>query len=173
MTMVTAGGVRPEEARDLGAIHAVHEACFPTDAEARLVARLREAGRLTVSLLAEVDGEVVGHAGWSPVVAATGAVGIGLAPLAVRASHRRQGIAACLVEAGLLACRSAGFGWAVVLGRPAYYARFGFEPASAFGLTDEYRGGPAFQVVELRPGELPTGAGLVKYAPEFAELGFS
>ncbi len=74
------------------------------------------------------------------------------------------------MRAGLAACRSAGFAWAVVLGSPAYYARFGFRPAAAAGLADEYAGGPAFQCMELTPGGLPIGPGLVRYAPEFGSL---
>jgi putative acetyltransferase len=163
--------VRPEQPGDVAAIHAVHAASFPTDVEARLVSLLRAAGHLLGSLVAEADGAIVGHVAFSPVSAATGAVGAGLAPVAVLESHRRQGIAARLIEAGLAACRSAGFGWAVVMGEPAYYSRFGFRAASAFGLSDEYGGGPAFQVVELVPGGLPSAAGLVRYAPEFASLG--
>ena len=163
--------VRPEQPGDVAAIHAVHAASFPTGAEARLVSLLREAEQLPVSLVAETDGAIVGHVAFSPVSAANGAVGVGLAPVAVLASHRRQGIAARLIEAGLAACRSAGFGWAAVLGEPAYYSRFGFRPASAFGLSDEYGGGPAFQVIELVPDGLPSGVGLVRYAPEFASLG--
>ena len=163
--------VRPERPGDVPAIRAVHAASFPTDAEARLVDRLRDAGRLVVSLVAEADGAVVGHVAFSPVAAAAGAPGAGMAPVAVAEAHRRRGVAAELVRAGLQACRDAGFGWAVVLGEPADYARFGFRPASAFGLSDEYGGGPAFQAVELAPGALPAGAGLVRYGPEFAGLG--
>jgi putative acetyltransferase len=163
--------MRPEQPVDVAAIHAVHAASFPTDVEARLVSLLRAAQRLLVSLVAEADGVIVGHLAFSPVSAATGAIGTGLAPVAVLESHGRHGIAARLIEAGLAACRSAGFRWAVVMGEPAYYARFGFRPASAFGLSDEYGGGPAFQVVELVPGGLPSGAGLVRYAAEFASLG--
>ena len=59
----------------------------------------------------------------------------------------------------------------VVLGEPAYYGRFGFTVASSWGLWDQYGGGPAFQVLELRPGGVPRGAGLVQYAEEFALLG--
>ncbi|MCA9028442.1 MAG: N-acetyltransferase [Planctomycetaceae bacterium] len=161
---------RRELSCDVTAIHAVHVACFPADAEARLVDCLREARRLTVSLVAEVDGEIVGHVAFSPVTVASGATGIGLAPVAVLEAHQRQGIAARLIEAGLQACREAGFGWAVVLGDPAYYARFGFRPASEFGLSDEYGGGDAFQAIELIDGQLPMNGGLVQYAPEFAEL---
>ena len=74
-------------------------------------------------------------------------------------------------HARALAHPEPGFGWVVVLGEPEYYSRFGFRPASAFGLSDEYGGGPAFQAVELVAGALPVGAGLVRYAPEFASLG--
>jgi putative acetyltransferase len=163
--------VQPERPDDLPVIHALHAASFQSDAEARLVDALRAAGRLPVSLVARVGGAVVGHVAFSPVTAAAGVAGVGLAPLAVAAAHRRRGVAAELVRAGLAACRTAGFGWAVVLGEPAYYARFGFGPATDFGLSDEYGGGPAFQTVELIAGALPAGAGQVRYAPEFAALG--
>jgi putative acetyltransferase len=162
--------VHPERPGDAAAIHAVHAASFPTDLEARLVGLLRAAGRLPVSLVAEVGGAVVGHIAFSPVTAASGAAGAGLAPVAVTAPHRRHRIAAALVRVGLEACRTAGFGWAVVMGEPAYYSRFGFRPAAEFGLIDEYGGGPAFQAIELVPGALPVGAGLVRYAPEFAAV---
>jgi putative acetyltransferase len=162
--------VRHEQPNDVGAIFAVHASSFPTDAEARLVDLLRGAGRLIVSLVAEVDGAVVGHVAFSPVTDENGAVGAGLAPLAVIESLRCQGVAAELVRAGLDACRDAGFRWAVVLGEPEYYSRFGFGAATQFGLFDEYGGGPAFQVLELVPGGIPTGGGLVRYAPEFASV---
>ena len=163
--------IHTERPDDVAAIYAVHAASFPTDLEARLVDLLRFAGRLAVSLVAESGDVVVGHIAFSPVTAASGAVGVGLAPVAVAESLRRRGIAAALVRAGLEACRAAGFGWAVVMGEPAYYSRFGFRPASEFGLSDEYGGGPAFQAMELVPGALPVGAGLVRYAPEFAVVG--
>ena len=56
----------------------------------------------------------------------------------------------------------------MVLGEPGYYGRFGFQPAPGLGLSDAYGGGDAFQVIELLPGGIPVGAGLVRYAPEFA-----
>jgi putative acetyltransferase len=163
--------IRPEQPGDATAIYAVHAASFPSAEEARLVDLLRGAGRLTVSLVAEIGGVVIGHIAFSPVTTASGAMGAGLAPLAVAEPRRRQGVAAELVRAGLEACRAAGFGWAVVLGEPAYYGRFGFRAASEFGLSDEYGGGSAFQAIELVPGALPTGAGLVQYTAEFASLG--
>ncbi|AMV36471.1 GNAT family N-acetyltransferase [Planctomyces sp. SH-PL62] len=162
--------IRPERPGDEPAIRAVVAAAFPTEAEARLVDLLREAGRLSVSLVAEVDGEVVGHVAFSPVTVGPGVIGAGLAPLAVRSANRGRGVGGMLIGEGLAACCTAGFGWAVVLGEPRYYARFGFRPAPGVGLADEYGGGDAFQVAELVPGALPVGAGLVRYAPEFASL---
>jgi putative acetyltransferase len=163
--------IRHERPGDEPGIHAVHVACFPGPAEAELVDALRAAGRLTFSLVAEVCGTIVGHVAFSPVTANGAPDGIGMAPVAVVAAHRRQGIAADLIRAGLDACRAAGFTWAVVLGNPAYYGRFGFRAAAGFGLSDEYGGGPAFQAMELSPGGVPVGAGLVRYAPEFAAFG--
>jgi len=161
--------VRPERPGDEEAIHAVHAASFPAEDEAKLVDALRAAGRLSLSLVAVVEGRVVGHVAFSPVTAAVGRN---------RDRHwrrspcwrkyRRRGVAAELIRAGLEACRAAGVGWAVVLGSPAYYGRFGFRAATEFGLSDEYGGGPAFQAVELIAGTLPVSGGLVRYAPEFA-----
>lgn len=179
--------VRAERAGDAPAIRAVLAAGFPTEAEARLVQLLRAAGHLPVSLVADQGGELIGHVAFGPVTtepadevgaharigadAVRGAIcGAGLAPLAVLEAHRRRRVGAALVRAGLDACATAGFGWVVVLGDPAYYARFGFRPAAEAGLHDEYGGGPAFQVLELQPGSLPVGAGLVRYSPEFASL---
>src|SRR4051812_33536835 len=104
--------VRPERPGDEEAIHAVHAAGFPTEDEARLVDQLRAGGRLTLSLVAEVDGLIVGHVGFSPVTAASGAAGTGMAPVAVLEAYRRRGVAAELIRAGLEACRAAGVGWA-------------------------------------------------------------
>lgn len=163
--------IRPEQPDDAAAICAVHTASFPSAGEARLIDLLRAAGRLAVSLVAESGGVVIGHVAFSPVTVETGVLGAGLAPLAVVEAHRRQGIAAQLVRAGLEACRAAGFVWVVVLGEPAYYSRFGFRAASEFGLCDEYGGGTAFQCLELVPGAIPVGTGLARYAPEFARSG--
>jgi putative acetyltransferase len=162
--------IRPERPGDVDAIRAVHEASFPTAAEGRLVEMLRAAGRLMISLVAEIDETVVGHVAFSPVTTQAGAIGAGLAPVAVLASHRRRGIAASLIAAGLAECGLLGFGWVVVLGDPHYYVRFGFRPAAEFGLTDEYGGGVAFQALELIAGPMPVGGGLVRYGPEFADF---
>jgi len=162
--------IRPERPGDIAAIHTLNVSCFHTDVEARLVDLLRDAGHLAVSLVAECDGAIVGHVAFSPVTAASGEAGVGLAPLAAAEAYRNRGIGAALVEEGLLECERAGDGWVVVLGDPAYYRRFGFRPALESGLTDEYGGGDWFQVLELMPTALAGVAGLVRFAPEFDSL---
>ncbi len=163
--------IRPETPEDVDAISRLHISSFPSDAESRLVDELRRANHLQVSLVAEESGEIIGHVAISPVTTHTRVAGSGLAPVAVLEEHRRQGIAASLIRAGLESCRVAGIDWVVVLGDPAYYRRFGFLPAAEFGLVDEYGGGPAFQIIALRAGSIPVNAGTVRYAPEFAMFG--
>lgn len=162
--------VRPERIGDAPAIRRVLSASFPSAAEAALVDLLRDAGNLTVSLVALVDDVVVGHVAFSPVRTHDGRAGLGLAPVAVVSEARSRGVGSALVRAGLVACQDAGCGWVVVLGDPGFYVGFGFAPASDFGLCDQYGGGSAFQVLELTEGTLPVGAGLVCYGPEFASL---
>jgi putative acetyltransferase len=163
--------MRPEQPADADAIRAVHEVAFPTTAEGALVDALRRSGRLTLSLVAVVDGQIAGHVAFSPITVAVREVGQGLAPVAVLPGRQRQGIGGRLVREGLDWCRKAGVPLVVVLGSPAYYGRFGFGPASRWGLCDEYGGGAAFQAIELSPGSIPPGGGLVKYAPEFVAFG--
>jgi putative acetyltransferase len=164
--------IRPENADDADAVRAVHRAGFPTDAEARLVDRLRANGQARVSLVAEMDGGVVGHILFTPVSLAAPAgcsPGLGLAPLAVLPGRQRCGVGSVLVREGLTACRQTECAFVVVLGHPAYYPRFGFRRASEVGLANEYGADAAFMVLELQPGSLPAAGGLVQYGPEFAE----
>ena len=170
--------IREEQRGDEAAIARVLEAAFPTAAEGRLVEALRQAGRLTVSLVALADDQIVGHIAFSPVavgpwpdVMDQSQRGVGLAPLAVLPACERQGIGTALVRQGLAACRAGGWGFVVVLGEPDYYRRFGFRAAARWGLSDEYGGGEAFQALELEPDAIPPGGGLVQYAPEFALFG--
>ncbi len=159
--------IRPERPTDIDQIRAVHEAAFPTPAEAQLVAALRTAGRLVVSLVAELDGEFVGHVAFRPLEVLGG---VGLAPVAVVPQRQSCGLGSALIREGLDRCRAAGWRFVVVLGAPRYYSRFGFQAASRWGLIDEYAGGEAFQVLALVPDGIPSNAGLVRFAREFAKF---
>ena len=164
--------LRSEQPADGAVIHRVVAAAFPTDAEARLVDRLRAADRLRISLVAASPpaGPIIGHIAFSPVSvdgspATAGA--LGLAPVAVDPDHQRQGIGSALIRAGLDACRAIGCPFVVVLGDPAYYRRFGFTTAADVRLSNEYGAHEEFMVLEIQPGSLPEPGGLVRYAPEF------
>jgi putative acetyltransferase len=160
--------IRTENSNDLAAIHAVNAAAFPTDAEARLVDALRDAKHLLVSLVAEVEGRVVGHIAFSPVTLNDIQGGVGLAPVAVLPEHQRQHIGSQLIREGLSICTKAGYAFVVVLGAPKYYSRFGFVRASQYGLGNDYGVDAEFMVQALRPDGLPATSGVVHYAPEFA-----
>jgi putative acetyltransferase len=128
-----------------------------------------------VSMVAEAAGEVVGHILFSPVSIEPPAKNwnaLGLAPLAVIPRMQRQGIGGKLIKAGLQRCQELGIELVVVLGHPIYYPKFGFRPASDYGLDNEYQVDEPFMVIELIPGILKNYEGLVKYAPEFSEIGF-
>ncbi len=166
--------VRLENESDLPAIRKVNEAAFGRRGEADLIDALRAVADPFVSLVAERDGEVVGHISFSPVSiesAEDSFTAIGLAPMSVLPEYQNQGVGSQLVEAGLAECRRLGYEVVVVLGHPAYYPRFGFVPASKHGLTCEYPvPDDTFMVVELTPGALNGKRGLVKYHPAFAEV---
>ena len=176
MTKPTLAGViiREETNYDIGVVRIVHESAFDTPAEADLVDLLRERGKATISLVAEIDGEIVGHILFSPVTIEPPQPGwnaLGLAPVAVIPDRQGRGIGQALVDQGLARGRELGIDLVVVLGDPAYYARFGFQRAIDFGLGNEYQADEHFMVLELTPGTLEQFNGLVKYAPEFNESG--
>jgi putative acetyltransferase len=162
--------VREEQPADVEAIYAVNAEAFEGEGEARLVDALRAGGGLSLSLVAEVDGGIVGHIAFSPVTVTradgTTVSGVGLAPMAVVPGRQRAGIGGRLIEEGLRRLRQHRF--CVVLGHPAYYPRHGFVLASAHGLAwDRPAPDEAFLVQELVPGGLDGVRGVVRYRPEF------
>lgn len=164
--------IRPEAPSDHAAVHDLNVAAFGREAEARLVAMLREQARPLVSLVAEEGGAVVGHIMFSPV-SLHGFAGLmmGLAPMAVAPARQRQGIGSALARTGLERCRELGAAAVVVLGHPDFYPRFGFLPAARFGLACEYDvPAEAFMALELEPHALRGASGTVSYHPAFAGL---
>jgi len=96
---------------------------------------------------------------------------MGLAPMAVVPARQRQGIGSALVRGGLDRCRQCACDAIVVLGHPEYYPRFGFAPASAFGLTSEYDvPDEVFMVLELKQGVLRGKSGVIRYHAAFANV---
>ncbi len=165
--------IRDEEERDWFAVHDLNTASFDTPAEALLVDALREQLKPILALVAEEDDIIVGHIFFSPVLH-TGKPEVkvmGLAPMAVEVDYRRRGIGAALVRDGIQRCEEAGIAAIVVLGDPTYYSRFGFLPAADYGLHCEFEvPAEAFMAMELQPGSLAGGSGVIKYHPSFSLL---
>lgn len=161
--------IRPFRDGDLAAVARVNRAAFGREDEAGLVAMLHTAGHVAYELVAERDGEIVAHILFSPVTIEHGDDGraLGLAPLAVAPAFQRQGIGGALTQAALTTLATGPYRMVVVLGDPAYYARFGFGPARAAGLDDAYGAGDDFMALALKPGGLDGYAGQVRYVAEF------
>lgn len=148
---------RAEREGDAAAIADLLTRAFGGEAEARLVAALRAAGDLTLSMVAEAGGTIIAYLALSPLAAEGPA--LALAPLAVHPAVQRRGIGGALTRAALNIARDHSI---VVLGDPAYYARFGFTPAA----LDSPYAGP--HLMALGP-DLPQGS-RIAHAPAFAAL---
>jgi len=161
--------IREETMTDQAAIREVNRLAFDRDDEACLVDALRDGGYVRVSLVAEVEGEVVGHILFTdlPIDVEGEIVGaLALAPMAVVPSHQGHGIGSMLIQEGLRACAEAGHRIVVVLGHPEFYPRFGFSTKRAEPLESPFSG-EAFMALELVPGALDGVEGKVRYPPPF------
>lgn len=120
-----------------------------------IVEALRAAGSLAVSLVAEVDGRVVGHIAFSAVMMSDGTAGwYGLGPVSVLPAYQGMGIGSALINEGLARLRKLGAKGCCLVGHPHYYGRFGFEHVAEL----VYEGVPpeAFFVLAF-DGPLPQG----------------
>ena len=164
--------IRNETADDAGAIRDLLVSAFPTSAEADLVDRLRRDGDLVMSLVAvHWDGSIIGHVAFPRLRVIASGVGyraVGLAPLAVAAAHRRQGIGASLVQRGLAQLRAEDETLVFVLGDPDYYGRFGFTVGTARPYTSAYDE-THFMALWLEDDAPPAGS--VRYPAAFHAFG--
>lgn len=166
--------IRPELPEDFATVFEIHSRAFSRSEEAELVDKLRSVADPQISLVAELNGQVVGHIFFSPVTIEdeeSSFVALGLAPMAVLPELQNQGVGSLLVKEGLNAARRMSQNIVVVLGHPEFYPRFGFEVASRKGLRCEFPApDKAFMIIELEPGALHGRAGVVKYLPEFSTV---
>ena len=158
--------IRDENSHDWTAVYQVVTSAFGQSAEAKLVGELRDAGDSVISLVAEEDGQVVGHVLLSRMDAPFPA--LALAPVSVTPRRQRSGIGSALIKSAVDRARSEGWAAIFVLGDPNYYARFGFDRAAAAGFTSVYAG-QHFMVLNLA-ASLPATTGEVHHAPAFGAL---
>jgi putative acetyltransferase len=125
--------IRSETSADVGAIAEVTVAAFKTlvisnQTEHFIIAALRAAKALAISLVAEVDGRVVGHIAFSPVTISDGSSDwYGLGPVSVLPEYQRRGIGSALIQEGLSRLKKLGARGCCLVGHPGYYGRFGFR----------------------------------------------
>ncbi|MFD3163739.1 GNAT family N-acetyltransferase [Herpetosiphon sp. NSE202] len=162
--------IRPETSADIAAITTINQQAFGRNGEADLVNQLRQVTPI-ISLVAELDAQLVGHILFSPVQydQAPNSITIwGLGPLAVLPSQQAKGIGSALVNAGLAACRQAQIQALVVLGGPEYYQRFGFQAAANWNLRCHYPvAAKFFMAQELVEHALAGLDGTISYHPAF------
>jgi putative acetyltransferase len=164
--------IRTEKKDDIDKIHAViisafHTAPHADGTEQFIVKALRSSGALTISLVAEDEGSIVGHVAVSPVVISDGSKGwFGLGPISVVPSEQEKGIGSKLMRAAMAELKKIEANGCVLLGDPEYYKRFGFKPIEGLVLSNvppEY-----FQALLLQ-GTYPQGE--VTYHESFTAKG--
>jgi putative acetyltransferase len=125
--------IRKETAADVAEIEAVTISAFlnaphTSNTEQFIVSALRKAGKLSVSLVADAEGKVIGHVAGSPVSISDGPPAwYGLGPISVMPEHQRRGVGSSLMREALRILREQGASGCVLLGEPKYYSRFGFQ----------------------------------------------
>jgi len=154
---------------DDAAIRALNDAAFGGRYESRLVEELRRAGLAAIELVAEGQGDIVGHILFSAlsVVSADRSVrALALAPMSVRPGRQRSGIGSALVRRGLDLARERAWQAIIVLGHADYYPRFGFSRDLARRLKAPFSGA-SFMALELQEGALSGDDWRVVYPAAF------
>ncbi len=160
--------IRPEAPGDEAAIGALTAAAFAghphsDGSEPQIIERLRHLGKLTLSLVAEDCGKIVGHVAFSPVTVSGGEGGwYGVGPISVEPDRQKSGIGSALMREGLARLEAQGASGVALVGDPAYYNRFGCTARpqlTTTGVPPEY-----FLVLPLH-GAVPSG--MVAFHPAF------
>jgi putative acetyltransferase len=160
--------IRPETPDDYTAIHDVTKRAFAgrpyaDGDEQLLIGKLRDAGAIALSLVAEKDGAVVGQVTFSPGVAADGSTGwYVLGPVAVEPAVQGEGIGGQLIRAGIAWLTTQGAAGCVLVGNPAYYSRFGFHLFPHFAPD-----GPHAEFYQMLPLGVSAPNMVVGYHPLF------
>jgi putative acetyltransferase len=176
-TSITAAGrfvIRREAPQDAAAITAVTVAAFrplpiSRQTEHFIVEALRAAGALAVSLVAELNGRVIGHIAFSRATISDGSRDwYALGPVSVLPEFQRQGVGSALVREGLSQLKPLGAQGCCLVGHPSYYGRFGFQNTPGLGV--EGVSGRAFFAMSFS-GAMPQG--FVGFHPAFGADGTS
>jgi putative acetyltransferase len=151
--------IHPETPADFAAIYDITKRAFAPmpyagGDEQDLIDALRAGGALTLSLVGELDSDVVGHIAFSPATSDDGAMGwYALGPVSVEPRLQKQGVGGALIKAGLARLVDLGAAGCILTGNPLYYIRFGFKLCPE--LAPEREPAQFFMAIELG-GVLPS-----------------
>jgi len=168
--------IRSEGPDDYPVIDLLNNQAFNRPNEAKLIRKLRKTGEFMseLSLVAEQDEMVVGHILFYPVYIQSKADRyqiLSLGPMSVLPLYQRRGIGSELMMEGLTRAKSLNFKAVIVVGHAHYYPRFGFKPASRWGITSPFEvPDNVFMALELEPHELQGKSGMVIYPEVFQEI---
>lgn len=165
--------IRQEEARDHSTVYFLVKRAFETAEHAdgnehELVNALRKSRAYIpgLSLVAEMDGKLVGHILFTKAEAGDAAV-LALAPLSVLPEYQRRGVGTALIREGHRIANELGYGYSIVLGSETYYPRAGYLPADTFGIKAPFDV-PRENFMACKLSEdAPAVHGTVRYAKEF------
>ena len=162
--------IREERSDDRAGVRDVNNRAFGQEQEANIVDALRANGAVLLSLVATMNDRVVGHVMFSPITVGD-VTGAALGPMAVLPEHQRQGIGGVMIEMGTERLKRLGYPFIIVLGHAEYYPRFGFKPASLFGVTCEWEvPDEAFMLLVLDETKMRDVSGLARYRHEFSSV---
>ena len=163
--------IRAEQSSDYQGIAETIMQAFSQDNEVLLVQEIRKSDRYIpdLSLIAEVDGIIVGHILFSYIDLVNDLTYkvLGLAPLAVRSHFQNQGIGSALVREGLAKADAMGESMAIVLGHPQFYNRFGFKPSVYYSIESPFPISEDFFMVKALNNYQNAQRGKVVYPPAF------
>ena len=167
--------IRQEQRSDHKEVYEINKQAFNQENESKLIEKIREGENFVpeLSLVAELNGEIVGHILFSKIkiIGEDEYESLALAPMAVAPEHQKQGIGGALVKTGLETAKNLGFESVILVGHSDYYPRFGFKRASIWGIKCPFEvPDEAFMAIELVEDSLKNKKGYVQFPKEFMEV---
>jgi putative acetyltransferase len=167
--------IRQEIASDYEKVYEINKLAFQQESESKIIEQIRKGNNFIpeLSLVAEVNSEIVGHILFSKIkiVGDSTFDSLALAPMAVIPEFQKRGIGSKLIRRGIEKAKELGFDSIIVLGHKDYYPKFGFQKASKWGIQCPFEAPEeAFMAIELTEKALDGKSGIVHYPDEFMEV---